>query len=188
MKIFKFIGWLMTAISLMIVGGANIHMTFAQLFPLLDIDGNRATAGGYTMEIIVGAIAFVLVFWRILWALERVNTFNKLWPVIKTRAAILSFSLAGLIAMVFTNRLFWWMKHMFTADAYNYSTYTGAANSLLMSFLMCVLVYATNADPEIEDKKSGISSGLSIAVSLWGIGILAFVLGLIIYPGRDALG
>lgn len=187
MKFIRFIGWLAAAISVMLVAGSLVHMMFSQFMPMLGIDGNRATAGGYSMEVFVSAFSFILVAWRILWALEVVKNADAFWKLIKTRAAILSFTLAAIIGMTLTNRMFWWVKHMFTDEAFDQVIYTNAANSVIISFLLCVLVYAVNADPETERQKSGISSGLSIAVSLWGIGCIAFVVGLIMYPGRAAL-
>jgi uncharacterized protein YacL len=184
MRILRFVGWLGAATSFFLLLGGSIHLLFAQVFPPLGITGNRAVAGAYTMELVVSIFAFILVSWRILWALEMVNKPQDLLAVIKTRAALLSFGIAGMIGMGFINRSFWWVKHMMTDTAYNYVKYTGAANSVLVSLLLCILVYAINADPAIEDQESGISSGLSISIALWGVGVITFMIGMSLYSIR----
>ena len=185
MKFIRFFGWLVAAVTIMFLIGGSVHSLFANLMPCMNIDGNTATAAGYTMEVVLSAAAFVLIIYRLLWALEIVENFSEVTKVLATRTAILSLGVSGLVGMGFINRFFWWAKHMFTDTAFNYNpdVYAGAANSVITSLLMCVIVYALHASSEAEPKERGhlLPQGLSVAVSLWLLGWVSFIGGAVMY-------
>lgn len=185
MKFFRFTAWLFAAVSVMFMIGGSIHSLFDLIMPSLGISGNRATAAGYTMEVALSATAFVMIMWRLTWALEVVENISEAVKLLQTRTAILSLGLAGLIGMGFVNRSFWAYQHFFTDRAFDYNpvTYTGAANSVIISFLMCVIVYALHASSEMEvkDRAHLMPQGLSVSVSLWLLGWISFIIGAVLY-------
>lgn len=185
MRYIRFTAWILAALTMMVAVGSSIHSMFEYIFPLLHIDGNRAQAGGYTMEVVVSAVAFIMVLWRLLWALEVVDSIAEALNVLKTRTAVMSTALAGLIGMGFVNRFFWWNKHMFTNESFNsFDSYTGAANSAIISMILCVLVYslhATGGNPVPENRKHSLPPGLPTGLILWLIGWITFWLGMLIY-------
>lgn len=191
MRLLRFGGWIITFLTAMVIVGSGLHSAFTFMMPTLGVDGNHAQAGGYTMELIVGCITFTLVLWRLLWALETVNTLQEAWTLLKTRTAVLSVGLSGLVFMVASNRFYWWQKHMFTDEAFNSTgSYTGAANSALVSFVMCVLVYSLHARPDnLDDQiqvyhKTRFPLGLPTAVGIWASGWVAFVAGAALYVNQ----
>lgn len=188
MRLVRFGSWITAILTFMIIIGAGIHSAFNFIMPTIGVDGNHAQAGGYTMELVVASIAFVSVLWRLLWALDAVETGTEAWKLLKTRPAVLAIGLAGLVFMVLTNRFFWWQKHMFTSQAFDSTgSYTGAANAVLVSFVLCVLVYAFHAKPDNIDetlrvyRKTRFPLGLPTALTLWSAGWVGFAIGSIIY-------
>jgi len=185
MRYLRFAAWILAALTMMTAIGSSIHNVFNWVLPIFNVDGNRATAGGYTMEVIVAVIAFIMVLWRLLWALEVVRSVSEALDVLKTRTAILSTGLAGLVGMGFINRFFWWQKHMFTGEAFNYvDSYTGAANSAIVTMFLCVIVYALHANPKkpyIKGHLTKYPSGLPTGLLLWLVGWISFIFGMVIY-------
>jgi hypothetical protein len=94
-------------------------------------------------------------------------------------------SLGGLVGMIFVNRVYWWFQHMFTDKAFNQYTYTSAANSVIVAFMLCALSYSLYATPNSnEDFDDHSPNGLMVAATLWGFGVVAFVVGTSMYSGR----
>lgn len=194
MKYLNFGSWFIFTVTALLVAGSSVHTFFNHLAPAIGLTGNRATAGGYTMEVVTSVIAFVMVLWRLIWAIETTHSIKGAAQLLKTRTAILSIGIAGLIGMGFTNRFFWWLQHMFTKDAFDYTdVYAGTSNSVIVSALMCIVVYALHAEPREPtpmdaelpiQKETFLPRGTIIAVSIWLVGIISFVIGCLLYPGR----
>lgn len=195
MKYLNFGAWFIFVVTVLVIAGGSVHTLFDNIFPLFDISGNRAVAGGYSMEVFVAFVTFIMVLWRVIWALETTHNLTEAARLLRTRTAVLSVGVAGLVGMGFINRLFWWLKHMFTDQAFNsVGTYTGAANSVVVSILLCIVVYALHAEPEdtrpltrelpLESRKKMIPQGTIVAGMIWLGGISAFVLGCVMYTPK----
>ncbi|WP_299198321.1 MULTISPECIES: hypothetical protein [Pseudomonadota] len=194
MKYLNFGVWFLFVVTVLVITGGSIHALFDNIAPAFNISGNRATAGGYSMEVLVSFITFIMVLWRVIWAVEVTHSLSSAAKLLRTRTAILSMGISGLVGMVCVNRFFWWTKHMFTSQAYNYSEYSGAANSVIVSILMCIVVYALHADPEVEGsiendlpvgkRQNLFPKGTIIAGSIWLAGVISFLAGSMLYSPR----
>jgi hypothetical protein len=191
MKYLNFGSWFLFVVTALVLAGGSVHAIFGHAFPAFGISENRATAGGYSMEVVVSMITFVMVLWRVIWAVEITHSLRGAADLLRTRTAVLSMGIAGLVGMTLINRTFWWVKHMFTSEAYSHTEYAGAANSTIVSILLCVVVFALHAEPEegrplsrelpLDERKSMVPRGTIVAGSIWFLGLVAFFLGCVMY-------
>lgn len=169
--------WLGAVFVPMAVAAFGLPLVIEATFPLFDIGYNQATAGGYSMEVVVTLVALVVLLWRVVWALRLARTPHSLRLIVSHKASVIALSLSFFLFMSLKNRAFWWYKHMFTDQAYPYMEYTGVSNAILTSLIMCVLVYAVHDQP--SNKKARKNTPLSLFAL--GAGILAFVAGAAFY-------
>jgi len=174
MKHLKFLMIVGATAAAMVAAWKLLFMLLVAIATLLDVDYQLAVGGGYTMEVVASAFAFVMVLWRLGWAALSVKGSHEVWALMRTRPASFALFMGGLIAMGFANRFFWWLKHIFTEEAYVHTEYNGAVNAVCVSLLLCGIVHFLNGK---EEKPLGIPSSYIVFVA----SAIGFIAGLFMY-------
>jgi hypothetical protein len=185
MRHFKSLGWVFAFILAYILTPKIVAAVFYTGLPVVNVSPNRATAGAYSFEVVTYLMCFLALIGKVAWALAATSSLQSAWRVIKSKTAIASLAIGMIVFVGGWNRAFWWLKHMYTNEAYNHVEYTGAVNSTLIALAMISLVFAV-----FPRKKIGAKVGLSdfgsdrVSLIMLAIGLAAFIAGAWLYAGR----
>lgn len=183
MKAVRLFTWsILVGMGLFIAWG-GLHFSVGSLLGALDVEPNAATAGGYTMEVIVSLTVGLIVMSRLILALAETHSLSNAFRLLVSRTASLAIFLGALIAMGFANRIFWWVKHMFTNEAFHHPNYVGAGNAIALSLILCGFIYALAPEERRIDGPQSLPNGLPLALFVWTIGVLSFIAGVLLYQG-----
>lgn len=166
-----------------VLAGTEQFLTWAM--PNLGISPNRSTAGAYTSEMVALMCCSSALIARVVIAMNTAGDFNRAIKVLFSKTALASLAVVGMVAVQIQNRGLWWIKHMFTNEAYDHIEYTATASSLLHGISMIALVFAVyptkppGSKMALSDFGSDRLAAIILVLSLFG-----FVLGGIFYSGR----
>ena len=183
MKTVRLLIWFILIGVGFVIGWGGLHFSLGSLLGALDVEPNAATAGGYTMEVLVSLTVGIIVASQLALALAETHSAVGAIRLLRSRTAILAMLLGALIAMDFTNRLFWWAKHMFTNETFRYTDYAGAGNSIILSLILCGFIYALAPEKRRTARPESLPNGLPLALSVWVFGIISFIVGTALYQG-----
>jgi len=184
MQYLRFLGWFIASSLFLVVTRSSVELTLEHVMNTLGLGPQVATAGGYSMEVVVTFICVLTVVWRLLWALDTAETIEEVISVVTTRSAIFSIALFFILSLGFANRAFWWYKHIFTDDAYVHVTYIGTANSVFLCIALSWLVFSLFSPPskvEMRDDSPHTSimfkpnRGVSMGLGVFGFGLDAWL-------------
>lgn len=148
------------------------------------ISPNHSVAGAYSMEVFCTMAAVALILWRVVAALKIAKTMGQMKDVLFSRAGIVSFSIAAIVTTIASNRLYWWYKHLFTEDRFDYTSYTNSGISVFVSLVAAGLIAAIYTPKSTDiDKPDLHPQGIQIGSIVYGLGCLAYIAGLMVYNG-----
>lgn len=180
MRNLAFIVWLLSLVVFFISADVILHFLFNNIILLENSSFNRIALAGYSMEAFVSLTSFLLVIWKLSWALGLPESPFIFIKLIRSKTVLLSIGLVGLIGIIFTNSYLSWYRLLFTNDDYEYLGHNGAVNSVMVSSLLCIILYTLYCRVnDTEMRRLVCPYGMSIALSTWLAGWGAFVIGYI---------
>ena len=155
------------------------------VLPWLGISPNRATAGAYSAEMVVLFSCATALIIRVVTAVATATSAKRAIKIILSKTALASLAVVGMVTVQIQNRGQWWIKHMFTDEAYSHSEYTATTSSLMYSMFLIALIFAV-----YPKKTPGTSMVLSdfgsdrLSIIIFLMSLVAFITGVSVYDGR----
>lgn len=185
MKHLQNIWWFLGFVFSYAIALAGTEQLLTWVMPNLGISPNRATAGAYTSEMAVLMCCGSALIARVVIAMNTAGDFSRAIKVLFSKTALASLAVVGMVAVQIQNRGQWWIKHMFTDEAYNHVEYTATASSLLYGLSLIALVFAVYPTKPPGSKMILSDFGSDrLALIILILSLLGFVLGEVFYVGR----
>lgn len=168
--------------AIILLSTENILST---IMPWFGISPNQATAGAYSAEMVVLFSCAAALIIRVITAVTTATSIKRAIKIILSKTALASLAVVGTVTVQIQNRGQWWIKHMFTDEAYSHTEYTATTSSLVYSLFLIALIFAVypKKNPGSFMVLSDFGSDrLSIIIAL--ASLIAFIAGVSVYDGR----